>query len=90
MTNNEKVIVEANIKNFHLSKNNIEMVTLEDVYINGSNFRDHSFVKKTKQFNDVATHDRVSFTALVKLYPDPNTNKVNKVGLRHIRNIRKV
>ena len=68
----------------------VDIITLVDVYINGVFFRDHSFIKNTKRLKYFREYDKISFTALVNLYPNPHTNKMDKVGFKHIRNVRRM
>ena len=65
-----------------------EMILVNDVYVNGEFFRDHSWIKMTKRLSVVSAGDKVSSTAILMDYFDTNTNKKYKVGFRSFRNVK--
>ena len=84
----DKVSVVAKVKNIHKSRNNVMMIVLEDIYINGNYFRDHLYVRRAKRLSCLNEGDFFTATAIVYLYPDIETNRVDKVGLDTFRSVK--
>ena len=68
-------------------KTNTDRIVLEDVYIDGEFFRDHVWVPRSKRFEGINEGDVITATVKLQNYPDPETNRMTKVGIKHIRNL---
>ena len=77
-------IVEAIVMSRHT---NSELVLLYDVYVNGSYFRDHAFVKKTKRLSVLNTGDKFGAKATLIDYHCSNSGKLDKLGLKSFRSV---
>ena len=62
---------------------------LKDVKVNGEFFRDHCFIPYSKKFKaiDIKKKDRFTAIATLYLYPNPDTNKRDKIGIKSIKYI---
>ncbi len=76
--------VEAIVMSRH---SNSELVLLYDVYVNGSYFRDHVFVKKTKRLSVLKTGYKFCANATLIDYHCSTSGKLDKLGLRSFRSV---
>ncbi len=76
--------VEAIVMSRH---SNSELVLLYDVYVNGSFFRDHTFVKKTKRLSVLNTGDKFGANATLIDYHCSSSGKLDKLGLKSFRSV---
>ncbi len=76
--------VEAIVMSRHT---NSELVLLYEVYVNGSFFRDHTFVKKTKRLSVLNTGDKFGANATLIDYHCSSSGKLDKLGLKSFRSV---
>ena len=82
------VKVTAIVETIVMSKHsNSELVLLYDVYVNGSYFRDHTFVKKTKRLSVLNTGDKFGANATLIDYHCSTSGKLDKLGLKSFRSV---
>ena len=82
------VQVDATVEAIVVSRQlNSEMVLLNDIYVNGSYFRDHTFVKKTKRLSILHVGDKFSANATLIDYHCSTSGKLDKLGLKSFRSI---
>ncbi len=67
-----------------------DKIVLEDVYINGVFFRDHSHLKLSKRFAGVNRGDVITAWATLIRYLDVDTLKEDKLGFKSVRYIEKI
>ena len=66
---------------------NVEMILLNDVYINGEYFRNHAWVKMTKRLSSVSAGVNISASAKLIEYFGCD-GKGDKLGFRSIRSVK--
>ena len=82
------VEVTATVEAIVMSKQaNRELVLLYDVYVNGSYFRDHTFIKKTKRLSALNTGDKFGGKATLIDYHCSSSGKLDKLGLKSFRSV---
>ncbi len=82
------VEVTATVEAIVMSKHtNSELVLLYGVYVNGSFFRDHTFVKKTKRLSVLNTGDKFGANATLIDYHCSSSGKLDKLGLKSFRSV---
>ena len=92
MNINDQVIIQATYnKCSNRDYTVINHVLLCDVHVNGVFFRDHVWVKKSKQLCDEKFNkgDKLCCTAIVCEYINVDDAKKPKIGFRHVRCVMK-
>lgn len=84
-----KVQVAAKVQNIiNSDRNGVTRIVLCDVYVNGSYFRDHTWIKSTKRLDKLSAGDKFTATAILHKYPSVNNS--DKFGLKTIRSVKVV
>ena len=78
----EKIVVD--------NHTNLEMILLKDVYINGTFFRNHAWLKMTKRLSVLGFKDHFTATASLIHYYDVDTNRKDKLGFKSFRSVCKI
>jgi hypothetical protein len=88
MKQGDKVFVVATIdKIVHRQDFGRDMILLENVYVNGEFFRDHSWIKMIKRFAFFKSGDTFTANATVYEYIDPDNIEQKKIGIKSLRRV---
>ena len=82
--------ITAKVINRLVDRNNIERLVLGDVYVNGSYFRDHCYIRVTKRTKHLKIGGSIEAYAEVYKYIDVATNRPDKQGVRSLRSAKLV
>lgn len=91
-----RVSVVAKVTKVFIDKLKVERVVLEDIYINGEYFKDHSWIKMSKRLENaqtskkprkVKTGDIISATAEISEYLNGSCTADRKLGLKTFRHV---
>lgn len=92
-----RVSISAKVTQVFVDRLNEERVVLEDVYVDGKYFKDHSWVKMSKRLENAQTSqnprkvkkgDIISATAEVSEYLNGSSMADRKLGLKTFRHVR--
>lgn len=77
---------------FSFKSDRMHTVLLNEVYVDGEVFRDHTWVEYHDDMDEFGTGDIITFNANYHIFMglDMNNNYVEKRGLKDIRNIQKM
>ena len=88
MTTGQKVTISAQYSGCRVDhKTGLEYLVFEDVWVDGTFFRNHSWIKQSSRLKNLKTGERYSFTAIVRNYLDADDVTRGKIGFGHIRSV---
>ena len=84
----QKVSVSAQYSGYRVDhKTGLTHLIFEAVWVDGTFFRDHTWIRKSSRLKNLEIGKRYRFAAIVSCYLDAGDVTREKIGFRHIRSV---